>query len=517
MTRKYIILFCLIGLTAALIWCFRHSQIFVSVNVEGCVNQPSYAQLSPDYSNSVIPPNIAPLNFVIHEPGIEYFVKIHSHKGNTIEVYSRTGKIKIPIRKWKTLLNTNQGSKFYFDIYVRNNDKQWHHFKTVVNTIAKEKIDPFVAYRIINPLYNATKNTAIYQYDLENNTESLVLHGNTFYGGCVNCHSFLNYDPKKFLIGIRSSVYGRSTLSIEDTDVKKLGAKFGHTAWHPSGKIVAFSLYNVKQFFHQYRSEVRDVAELDSALSYYLVDKQIVKTTPELADRQQLETQPTWSPDGKYLYFPSAPVLWENRKQVPPDNYEKVKYDLKRISYDIETDTWGKLETFLSSEQTGKSILIPRFSPDGRFLLFTMCDYSCFALFQPNSDLYLMDMASGKYHEIKEANSDQAESWHAFSSNSRWIVFSSKRPEGIFTRLYFSYIDDSGRASKAFIMPQKDPAYYESCYDVYNVPEFITGPIKVKHKNIAPVVRSPKAVNIEIPLTAATPDPRADDEYYERE
>ena len=136
------------------------------------------------------------------------------------------------------------------------------------------------------------------------------------------------------------------------------------------------------------------MVDLDSALVCYRVESGKADSPQELADKDRLETYPTWSPDGKYLYFCSAPVLWKDRNAVPPEDYDKLKYDLRRIPYDIATDQWGKAETVLSAEETGQSILLPRISPDGRFLLFCMCRYGCFPVYQPSSDLYLMDLAT---------------------------------------------------------------------------------------------------------------------------
>ena len=120
------------------------------------------------------------------------------------------------------------------------------------------------------------------------------------------------------------------------------------------------------------------------------------------------------------------------------------------------TGQWGHAETVLSAEQTGLSILLPRVSPDGRFLLFCMCRYGCFPVYQPSSDLYMMDLATGRYSRLA-INSEYSESWHSWSSNSRWIAFSSKRQGGLFTRTYLSYVDDDGTAYKPFVLPQRDP------------------------------------------------------------
>jgi hypothetical protein len=189
------------------------------------------------------------------------------------------------------------------------------------------------------------------------------------------------------------------------------------------------------------------------------------------------------------MYFCIAPALWDSGKTDPPEKVFKVKYSLKKISYNAASDTWGKPLMVVSSEVTGKSILMPRVSPDGRFLLFCMCDEGVFPSFQKSSDLYCMDLAKGDYRKL-DCNSNESESWHAWSSNSRWIAFSSKRADGVFTRIYLCYVDSSGKSAKPFVLPQKDPGFYGSFMKTYSVPEFITGRINVSPGEISRAIRS---------------------------
>ncbi len=186
-----------------------------------------------------------------------------------------------------------------------------------------------------------------------------------------------------------------------------------------------------------------------------------------------------------------------------------------RISYDLQTDKWGSPEMVLSSAKTGLSILIPRISPDGRFLIFCMCDYGCFPISQPSSDLYLMDLRTREYTKL-DVNSDFSESWHSFSSNSRWIVFSSKRRGGLFTRSYISYVDSQGKVHKPFILPQKTGAFYDSVLDTYSVPELVTGPIEISKRELGRVIRSKSETKLKLPITGATPKAGDDKPWQHR-
>jgi hypothetical protein len=254
-------------------------------------------------------------------------------------------------------------------------------------------------------------------------------------------------------------------------------------------------------FFHTTGEEVRDTIDLDSALAYFVVDSKTVRTSPEISKKDQLENWPAWSGDGRYLYFCSTPKAWTAQEKIfPPHGYEKVKYDLVRISYDIESDKWGKVETVISAKDTGLSIAMPRTSPDGHWLMFCMCKYGYFPTWQTDSDLYMMDLKAaqetGRYEYRRlELNSDKSESWHSWSSNSRWIAF--------------SYIDESGRAYKPLIVPQKDPAFYNYCIETFNTPEFVTGPIAATGERLAQVARGSIKVSVKMPITMATPKAEA--------
>lgn len=494
---------------------------------EQCISVGRLARIHPDYCGLVCPPNIAPLNFVVKEEGKEYFVKIYSDKGRPIEIHGKQAKVVIDQKSWHRLLEANRGGKLYFEIFVKTAEGQWTLFDRIENKIANEDIDNFAMYRKMHPTHvQYYGNIGIYQRDLSSYSEQLILDRNYLgKGGCLNCHSFCGNSPDKMVIGIRSRVYGISTLFIEDGMARKINTKFGYSCWHPSGRLVIYSVDDLPMFFHTARSEIRDTVGLDSCLAYYLVDSQAVKTVQALSRKERLETWPVWSADGKYLYFCSAPMLWAKTKQIPPNEYKDVRYNLVRISYDVASDEWGQEETLLSSADTLQSVGVPRTSPDGRWLSFCMFDYGFFPSWQKSSDLYLIDLEEAEQSGVfipkrLEINSDDSESWHCWSSNSRWIIFSSKRDYGVFTRLYISYIDEKGNSYKPFLLPQKDPLFYESCLLTYNTAELIIRPVPARCENLAKVIRSSQKTSVDMPITMATPKVEATsagNQYEQRE
>jgi len=471
------------------------------------------AHIRPDYSDTVLPPNIAPTNFRVEEGGTRCAVVIRSEKGAEVRVFSKSGDIRIPWKPWRDLLEANRGGQVVFDVYVKGSEGHWQRFAPMTNTVAPEEIDPFLVYRLIDSAYNLYFRVGLYERDLRNYSESVVLRSESTGGGCMNCHTFLNNSGDRMVLHIREgpTPYGsgmllmqRGTVQKVDTRTKFSPGLAGFTAWHPSGRLVVFSLNNVRQFFHAARAETRDVVDMDSDLAIYLPVSNTVISTSAISDPSRLETWPTWSPDGRYLYFCSAPTLWTDREKVPPERYRDVRYDLMRVGYEISSNTWGPLETVLSAAKTGWSITQPRISPDGRFLVFCMSEYSTFPSFQPSSDLYLMELGSGRYERMA-CNSDRSESWHSWSSNSRWLVFSSKRDDGQSIRAYFSYIDANGVAHKPFVLPQEDPAFYDSFVDLCQLPELIRERLPVRGEGIAEVIRSGKWEKVDLAVTSASP------------
>lgn len=217
-----------------------------------------------------------------------------------------------------------------------------------------------------------------------------------------------------------------------------------------------------------------------------------------------METYPDWAPDGRSIYFCSAPLPWKPDAPFPPEGWDQVRYELRRVSYDPETGAVGEAETLVSAEEAGGSVLLPRVSPDGRYVLFTVCDYSCFPVFQPSSDLCLLDVRTGEWRRLDELNSRESESWHSWSRDSRWVAFSSKRDDGLLTRTYLSRLGDDGRFSKPFAVPQQDPDLDRSWLKTRSVPELLAEPSPVTAETMETAALAPEKVKVALPDMSMT-------------
>jgi len=388
-------------------------------------------------------------------------------------------------------LKQNIGKDIYCDVFVEETKGQWRRFETISNHIAVEKIDDYLVYRLINPGRILWDQLGIYYRNIQNFKEKRILVNSIVDKDCMNCHSFCLNDPDKMIFHIRGKLGG--TILINEKQIKKINTATNYTisagaypAWHPGGKFIAFSVNKISQYFHAVSNKKIEVHDSYSDLILYDIEANMDTTSPKISTKKR-ETMPTWSPDGKYLYFCAAP---EFKKDI---RYDSVKYSLYRITYEIDSAEWGEIDTILTPRETGLSIAWPRISPDGRYLLFCMAKHGYFTIHYPSSDLYLMDLKTMEYKRL-DINSDQTESFHSWSKNSRWFVFSSKRRNGLNARPYFSYIDKNGIVYKPFLLPQKDPGFYDTYLMNYNVPEMVSGSFNFDKWDLTKAVRK-KAIN----------------------
>jgi hypothetical protein len=441
--------------------------------------------LEPDYSGLTIPPNIAPLNFVIQEKGSAYFIRYLSGTKILMDFSSKGKSVHIPGNQWKRMLQENKGRNIRLEIYVRDPAGLWKKFKPVEYRIANEPIDRYLVYRLIYPGYESWSAMSIEQRDLEDFSKHPVIENSIADNNCVNCHA-VSAAKNTLMFHMRGNLGGTYFLSdnkLEKFNLKTKEMKNGavYPRWHPSGKFIAFSSNKIIQQFHAAENSKVEVSDLESSLVLYDVDRNEMMDL-DLPDKgKSMDTYPEWSPDGKYLYFCRAAQVGE------VFNVQDIKYNLYRSSFNAEKRILGKPELVFDAVHLNKSVSFPRVSPDGRFLVLTLHDYGCFSIWHKEADLWSIDLQNFQATKM-DLNSDFTDSYHSWASNSRWIVFSSRRDDGLTTRLYISYIDENGKASKPFILPQSDPEFYQSFLRSFNVPEMTNtffNPIPAQIRKIA--------------------------------
>jgi hypothetical protein len=473
---------------------FLFSMIFcISCNTEiryKILSTERKPEIKPDYSEVTIPPNIAPMNFRINENGNYFRIIATSGAGGIqFKLKSTDGIVRFPEKTWKKLLKDSRGDtiKILISLY-KNDEKVQEQFDPVYMYVSDEPIDPYLAYRMIYPGYYSWSHIKIMQRSIESFSEESLIENQILDMNCVNCHSFNNHNPGKFLVHIRGSEGG--TYFVEDGKITRRDLKIDampggatYPSWHPNGRFVAFSSNQVRQQFYSHPSKTIEVFDLVSSLILFDSKNNDILLIRDSDTTRYLKTFPSWSTDGKYLYFCRAPE-GKSTSNMSLDEIKSTKYDLVRIPFDPETRSFGETEIVFKASEQGKSVSFPRVSPDGKYLVFTMDDFGTFPIWHKEADLWLLDLQSGDYKKM-DLNSNETESYHTWSSNGKWLVFSSRRLDGRSTRPFFAYIGSWEHSGKPFVLPQKDPGRYDALLESLSIPEFVSGRIKVTPRDFA--------------------------------
>ena len=503
----------------------------------------------PDYMGVTVPVNIAPLHFHIdHDAEVTDFVTRFSAGS---EEWIVGGEDVCPgLKKWQQMKEAALAADGSIKVEVFEcRDNSWQRHEPFAITVSADSIDPYISYRLISPSYVTYEDLTINQRCLENFDEHLI-YGNMINsdeenGQCINCHHAQWYNPNRVQFHVRQYLGG--TVIAYDGKIQKINLKTDSTlsagvypTWHPTKPWIVYSTNSTGQSFHTRDVQKIEVQDTKSNLIFYNLETNEV--TPITRDTTDLDCFPFWSPDGKYIYYVSC--HWERRDSIQLDfefikNYKDVQYNLYRKPFDEKTCTFGPRELIYDAALRNRSVTLPRVSPDGRWLMFTEGKFGVFHIWHNDADLFLLDLSQAepitptpviRYAEknlpeeilskitnnierdfaidslneaagarnplpvairnITELNSPEVESWHSWSSNSCWVILSSRRDDGNFTRPFIAHHDGNGHFSKPFELPQEDPQYHRQFLRSYNIPEFLSGPVSIRPQEFATVIKN---------------------------
>ncbi len=429
----------------------------------------------PDYVGVTIPTGIAPLDFAMRSDSVTTIdVEVKGSQGGSL--HTNGAYADFDIAAWHELLEQNKGGELTVTVCAER-DGRWTQYQDFAIHVSTDSLGEWgVTYRRIAPGYEFYGHMGIYQRDLSNFNETPLIENTDISKQCLNCHTANRTNPDQYVFHVRGEmgatvISRQGSIELLQARNDSLGGSMVYPYWHPGGRYCAFSTNKTSQMFHTANPTKRiEVYDSSSDVFVYDTETRTILLDTLTMRKYWAENVPVFSPDGKWLYYMTA------KRQIYPTDYDKEKYSLCRVAFDAETGKLGtQVDTLINTRLTGKSISWPRPSYDGHYIMYAQADYGYFSIWHPEADLWLFNLETGESRTIDEVNSTRAESLHNWSTNSRWLLFTSRRDDGLYSRLYLAHIDEQGHCTKPFMLPQQNPRhYYQQLLYSYNTPDFTT-------------------------------------------
>ena len=451
----------------------------------------------PDYTEVTVPVGIAPLNFC--SAGESECLDVVLKGDNGGEMHVQGAYADFDADEWHRLLEANKGGRLVCTVCIKTKDG-WTRYRDFAIYVSDYPLEDYgLTYRKIAPGYEVYSKMGLYERELASFDERAIIENTQVPGMCVNCHAPNRTNPDQYVFHVRGGhsatlVHCGGTTELLQAVNDSLKGSMVYPYWHPSGRYCAFSTNQTRQGFHVVRDERIEVFDLSSDVFVYDAEKHELLLDTLLMTGHFSENSPAFSPDGRTLYYTTA------LQQHYPTGFREQKYSLCRIGFDPENGRYGtQVDTLFNAFKEDKSLSWPRPSYDGKYVMVTLADYGYFSIWHKESDLWLLEVATGRMFPLEGANSPDADSYHNWSAGSHWFVFTSRRENGLYSLLYLSCVDGEGRATKPFLLPQKNPkAYYLNSIYSYNTPDFTSRSVELDSRKAARAIESVERVPVRV-------------------
>ncbi len=476
---------------------------FICLIFISCQSLPSLDDLSSNLysiypqSGTVFPPEIQSPTFRWDSGRHNYdhyTIFAVDKENNNVILSARTNsqEWKPATRQWKRLKMKSGEQLVELTIVAYRKRKAEAYTRISFSTSSDSVIAPIFYRNVPLPFSHANKHKEILSWhlgDISKKEPKLMLTGIPV---CANCHSFsadgstyamdVDYSNDKGNYAI-AAIEQNSIISpdkiISWSDYKREDGEFtfallSHIS--PNGRYVVSTIRDRSIFVPIDNLEYSQLFfPFKGILGIYDRETNTFWPLPGADDPDYVQSNPVWSPDGKEILFTRAKRYYDTEAERSHSavlgtgiaeeflsGKEKFKYDIYRIPFN--DGKGGIAEPVEGASNNGKSNYFPRYSPDGKWIVY--CQADNFMLLQKNSTLYILPAAGGIPRRMR-CNTNNMNSWHSFSPNGKWMVFSTKA-FGPYTQLMLTHIDENGNDSPPVLLES-----FQTDKRAANIPEFV--------------------------------------------
>ena len=208
-----------------------------------CSRKPEHVQLEnqwpviyPDYVGVTIPDGIAPLNFSMTDDAVTTVdVQVTGAKGGSLHVNGDYADFDI--EEWHALLKQNRGAKLTFTVCAEK-DGQWTQYRDFTVAVSEQPLEEWgVTYRRIAPSFEIYSKMGLYQRDLSNFDEQVIIDNTQINRMCVNCHTANQTNPDQYVFHIRgehgaTAIHHDGKTELLKAKNEQLGGAMVYPGWH---------------------------------------------------------------------------------------------------------------------------------------------------------------------------------------------------------------------------------------------------------------------------------------------
>jgi tetratricopeptide (TPR) repeat protein/roadblock/LC7 domain-containing protein len=401
-----------------------------------------------------------------------------------------------PEDQWTIIKRRSIGKKAKITIYGFNHEgpKKFFSKASISISASKDEVGAPIFYREVNlPFADAVKDPSLIRWrfgEISSKEQPPIVMEKL--PVCGNCHSF---SSNGYLLGMDVDYANdKGSYTIVQTAKEMVLEKKNIITWSdyqkenneptfgllsqvsPDGKYVVSTVKDRSVFVAVPNIEFSQLFfPVKGILTVYSRETGIFRSLPGADDKKYVQSNPSWSPDGKTIVYARSNAITlksiqekggvlltldECREFIDRDRL--FKYDLFRIPFN--NGKGGMPEPLKGASNNGMSNYFAKFSPDGRWIAF--CKASSFMLLQKDSELYIVPSEGGEARRLS-CNTNRMNSWHSWSPNSKWLVFSSK-VNSVYTQLFLTHIDEEGNSSPPVLLSK-----FTASDRAANIPEFV--------------------------------------------